>query len=187
VAERGPVLLNVARMHRDKNHTILLDAFRKVLEHHPAATLILIGRGRRRAEIEETIRDLDLHDSVRILEARTDVGDLYHLADLGVLTSNREGFSIVVLEAMAAGLPQVLTDVGGNGEAVGDTGAAILVPPRDAPSLAATLLEVLDDPDRRRTMQRAARERATRFSVEVQVARTERLYRELARQVGLDV
>jgi len=186
VAERGPVLLNVARMHRDKNQAVLLEAFREVLERYPAATLLLVGRGRRRAEIEGIIRALDLHDSVRILEARTDVGDLYHLADLGVLASNREGFSIVVLEAMAAGLPQVLTDVGGNGEAVGDTRAALLVPPRDSHSLAAALLQLLDDPDRAREMRRAARKRAMRFSVEGQVARTERLYRELALRVGLE-
>jgi glycosyltransferase involved in cell wall biosynthesis len=186
VAERKPVLLNVARMHRDKNQALLLEAFRKVLERHPAATLLLLGRGRRRTEIEGRIRALDLQDSVRTLQGRSDVGDLYHLADVGVLASNREGFSIVVLEAMAAGLPQVLTDVGGNGEAVGDTGAAILVPPRDARSLAAALLRVLDDPDRARAMRRAARERALRFSVAEQVARTERLYRELARQENLD-
>lgn len=182
---RRPVLLNVARLHRDKAHEILLEAFRRVRERFPAAALLLLGGGRRRRAIEEMVRDLGLHDGVRLSDVRTEMRGVYQLADVNVLASNREGFSNVVLEAMAAGVPQVLTDVGGNREAVGDSGAALLAPPRDPLRLATALLRVLESPGEAPAMCRAAAQRVQRFSVERQVEQTERLYLDLARRKGL--
>ena len=117
--------------------------------------------------------------------SRRDVSDLYHLADVGVLPSAKEGFSNVVLETMAAGLPQVLTDVGGNGEAVGESGSALIVPSGDAAAFADAVLRVLEEPQQARAMGKAAAERAARFSVAEQVRRTEELYLELAARKGL--
>ncbi len=182
---RHPVLLNVARLHRDKAHEILLEAFRHVRERFPAAVLLLLGGGRRRRAIEGMVRDLGLHDGVLMSDVRTEMRGIYQLADVNVLASNREGFSNVVLEAMAAGVPQVLTDVGGNREAVGDSGAALLAPPRDPQRLATALLRVLENPGEAEAMRRAAAERVQRFSVERQVEQTERLYLDLARRKGL--
>jgi glycosyltransferase involved in cell wall biosynthesis len=122
---------------------------------------------------------------VRPLGLRRDVRDLYHLADVSVLSSAREGFSNVVLEALAAGVPQVLTDVGGNREAVGESDAALLVAPAAPAALAAALLRVVGAPELRQRMRKAARERAALFSVDEQVARTESLYVDLARRKGL--
>jgi glycosyltransferase involved in cell wall biosynthesis len=179
------VLLNVARLHRDKAHEDLLEALEVVRAAHPRAVLLIVGEGRRRNEIDEEVRRRGLGGAVRLLGLRRDVRDLYHLAHVSVLSSAREGFSNVVLEALAAGVPQVLTDVGGNREAVGDSGAALLVEPGAPAQLAAALVRALDAPELRRAMGRAARERAARFSVDEQVVRTEELYVDLARRKGL--
>jgi glycosyltransferase involved in cell wall biosynthesis len=180
-----PVLIHVARLHRQKSHDVLLEAFARIRARHQEALLLLVGEGRRRGAIEERIGELELGGSVRMLGSRKDVSDLYHLADVGVLPSSKEGFSNVVLEAMAAGLPQVLTDVGGNGEAVGESGGALIVPPGDAAAFADAVLRVLEDPQLARSMGKAAAERAARFSVEEQVRRTEELYLDLAKKKGL--
>lgn len=182
---RRPLLLNVARLHRDKAHGVLFRAFGAVRERYPAAMLLLVGAGRRRAELEAEVRAQGLEGAVRFLGLREDLRDLYHLVDLHVLSSHREGFSNVVLEAMAAGTPQVLTDVGGNLEAVGDSEAALLVPPRDSRALARALLRVLDDPDLASALRDAAIRRVARFSIEEQVRRTQQLYLDLARRKGL--
>ncbi len=180
-----PVLLKAARFHRAKAHEDLLAAFVAVRRRHPRAVLVLAGDGRRRDEVEAAVARLDLAGSVRLIGLRADLRDVYQLATLHAVSSTREGFSNVVLEAMAAGLPQVLTDVGGNREAIGDSGAALLVPPGQPPRLAEALLAVLDDPGRARAMGAAARRRVERFSIDEQVRRTERLYVELARDKGL--
>jgi glycosyltransferase involved in cell wall biosynthesis len=182
---KSPVLINVSRLHRNKAHEDLLQAFARVLARHEDAVLLLAGDGDRRGNIEVLARELGIGTSVRVLGSREDVKDLYHLAHLGVLSSIKEGFSNVVLEAMAAGLPQVLTDVGGNREAIGESSCGLLVPARDPEALAGAILEVVDDPPTAQAMRTAAAERVKKFAVEEQVRRTESLYLELARRKGL--
>ncbi|HEX5045097.1 MAG TPA: glycosyltransferase [Candidatus Polarisedimenticolaceae bacterium] len=176
----GPVLLNVARLQRIKGPDDLLRAFAQVRARMPGAVLVMAGGGRRQSEVLAHIRALGLLDHVRLCGTRADVADLYHLADLHVMASLGEGFSLVVLEAMAAGLPQVLTAVGGNAEAIDGSGAAHLVPPEDPARLAQGMLALLGDAAERARMSEAARERARRFSIGEQVVRTERLYDSLA-------
>jgi glycosyltransferase involved in cell wall biosynthesis len=147
--------------------------------------LLLAGDGHERAWVERGIRQRGLASSVRLLGRRADVRDLYHLADVNVVASHREGFSNVVLEAMAAGTPQVLTDVGGNAEAVGTSGAGLLVPAGEPQTLARELLRVLGDGALADSMRRAARDRVNAFSVNEQVRQTEALYMELARRKGI--
>ena len=111
---------------------------------------------------------------------RRDVERILPAADLGVLASHEEGFSNAVLEIMATGLPVVVTDVGGNAEAVPDGECGRVVPPRAPAALAAAIVELAGDLRRRRTMGAAARRRvADRFSVEVCVDRYLRLYASL--------
>jgi glycosyltransferase involved in cell wall biosynthesis len=96
-----------------------------------------------------------------------------------VLPSSWEAFPIGVLEALACGVPQVATDVGGTGEAVApDTG--VLVPPHDPAALASGVSALLADPGRRAQMAAASRARhAQRFGVERMVAATAAVYEEV--------
>jgi 2-deoxystreptamine N-acetyl-D-glucosaminyltransferase/2-deoxystreptamine glucosyltransferase len=95
-----------------------------------------------------------------------------------------EAFSLAILEAIAAGKPAIVTAVGGNPEAVEDGRNGILVPPHDAPALAAAILSLIDDPERRRAMARASEARASEFDVERWVEETIELYESLAPAVG---
>ena len=184
--ERGPRVLSVGRLHRNKNCLAQVRVAERLRARFPGLTWILAGEGPARDEMQRAIDELGLGDTVRLLGDRKDVRELYHLVDLHLLSSLKEGFSNVVLEAMAAGCPQVLTDVGGNREAVGDDdAAAIVIPPGDDDALENAVERVLSDEGRRDSMRRVARERVERFSVASQLRATEELYSRLALERGL--
>jgi glycosyltransferase involved in cell wall biosynthesis len=121
-----------------------------------------------------------LSHRVELLGARADVPDLLARSDVFVLSSRSEGFPVSVLEAMAAGLPVVATDVGGVGEAVEDGETGFLIPAADSEALAAALERLLVDGELRRRLGAAGRARALRlFDVSRYRAAYEELYRRL--------
>ena len=171
-----PVVLCLASFRPCKGHRVLLDAAALLARDGLPVTLVLVGEGGDRASIEERAAELAL--KALFLGERDDVSELLAVADVAVLPSFEEGLSNAVLEAMAAGCPVVATDVGGNAEALGETG--LLVPPRDASALAAGIAAVLRDRERAADLAAAARERAQReFSVDTMVERHIGLYESL--------
>jgi glycosyltransferase involved in cell wall biosynthesis len=116
---------------------------------------------------------------VVVLPGRTEIRDWLDRADVFVHTSRWEGFGIVLLEAMLAGLPIVATRVSAVPEVVADGVTGILVGPGDHPGVAEAVAQLLADKTRARTLGEAGRERArTEFSVERMAAATERVYDE---------
>jgi len=105
--------------------------------------------------------------------------------DVFVLGSRREGIADTVLEAMAAGLPVVATDVGGNGELVEHGVTGFLVPPQSPDALASALSNYLADPELARRHGAAGRRRIeAHFSIDAMVARYAGLYRDALADVG---
>jgi len=138
----------VARFHPVKDHRTLIEAFASVAAAHHDADLLLIGDGALRQELEQQCRDLGLSSRVRFLGVRHDVADLLRAADVFALTSVSEAASITLLEAMASGLPVVVTRVGGNPEIVREGVDGFLAPRGDAKAIASALVRLLDEPDR---------------------------------------
>ena len=170
------LLLCPARLIPDKDHRGLLAAFARIAPDHPRAHLLLAGDGPLAAELRDEIARAGLGDRVHLLGPRDDVPRLLRAADLAVLASRREGFSNVVLEAMAAGIPQVVTDVGGNREAMEGDATGRLVPPGDLEAFASALRELLASPGLRERLAEAAARRAWRFDLDRTCADTEALY-----------
>ena len=123
---------------------------------------------------------------MRFLGQRLDVDRLLQAADFGVLPSRaNEGFSNAILESMRAGLPMIVTDIGGNAEAVVDGETGFVVPPADPSALAAALLRLAQHPDLRRKLGAAGRERVrTVFTLDACVANYRALYDELFMSSG---
>lgn len=171
--ERGdPVhLLSYGRLDVfQKGLDLLLDAYGRFRDGHPSPPpLVIAGRGDRR-RVEAAVAGAGV-DGVRV-EAPVDrarVLELMRRAHGLVMPSRFEGFPVVPLEAMAAGLPVVATRVGGMEEIVVE-GAGILVPPEDADALATALTRLTADRDQSMRMSRVAREAATRFTWEAAAA-----------------
>jgi len=143
------VLICVGRLEEIKGHDILLKAF-GLLQPGRHIKLLIVGEGPCRQEIERQISEQGLQQNVRMLGQRNDIPYLLNLSDCFVLSSRSEGLSCSIIEAMAAGLPVIATDVGGNSELVMNGENGYLVPPDHAGILSLRLQSVIDDTARRK-------------------------------------
>lgn len=177
--EGGPVAAAVTVLRAQKSVDVLLDAAPLVFERVPDARIAVVGDGPLREELHAHAARLGLDKDERFAFLPFEAPPARHLRamDLYVLPSSWEAFPIGVLEAMACGVPQVATDVGGTGEAVTpDTGR--MVPKRDPRALAEAMCELLSDPERLEAMAEASRARhAKQYTLERMVAETAGLYR----------
>lgn len=174
----SPTLLFVGPLRYYKGLNDLLHALSEI----PDARLLVVGDGPMRPPWEQLARELNLTERVAFA-GRVDDADLpacYKLGDLFVLPANAraEAFGTVIIEAMAAGLPIVSTEVGSGTSWVNLHGATgLIVPPRDPKALAEAINALLADPARRATMARAAHQRAhAEFSQAAMIERVEQVY-----------
>lgn len=160
-----PTLLSVGRLVEKKGFPTVIEAVARLRDAGRPVRLVIAGDGELRDELIAQIRGLKLEDSVALVGALShgEVRTWMSRADLFVLAAqvaddgNRDGLPVVVVEAMAAGLPVVSTPIVGIPEAVVDGVTGRLVPEKDPEALTATLAEILDEPARVRGLARAAR------------------------------
>lgn len=172
----------VANFTPKKDHMGLLEAHALLRRGEPAARLVLIGLGPSEPQLRERASRPDLAGSVVFTGSRGDVPELLPAFDVFALGSRQEGLPVALMEAMATGLPVVVTDVGGMPEIVTDGVEGRVVPSGDPAALAAALAEAAADPARRRAWGKAARLRSESFDVAGAQARIEDVYREVLRR-----
>ncbi|MFE8597511.1 glycosyltransferase [Archangium violaceum] len=179
----APVVVHVANMnHPVKRQEDLLRALAMVRLKGQTLHAFLVGDGPRRAELEQLAGSLGLTDTVHFLGHRADVPAVYARADFGVLCSTAEGMSNAVMEGMAAGLPMVVTRVGGNPELVADGVRGLVVPPLRPQAMTEAFCTLLADRELGRRMGAEARAFVEReLSLERLVRRHDVLYRRVAR------
>jgi glycosyltransferase involved in cell wall biosynthesis len=176
IASDARVVCCVGRLEKEKRHNDLLAAFRIVKERVPLAHLLLVGGGRMESAIGDAIELAGLRASVTMTGVRGDVPDLLRASDVFALASEREGLPLALVEAMAAGLPVVVSRVGGMPEAIGGE-AGLLFEPGDVDGLAQRLTACLTDANLRQRLGAAARQRAGKsFSTETMVRSLEAVY-----------
>lgn len=142
------VFVNIGRFTRQKSQSDLIRAMAIVVEAIPDAKLFIIGGGELEGRFERLVDDLGLQNNVIVLGRVPSVIEYYALADVFVQSSIGEGLPLVLLEAMAAELPIIATDIRGVNEAVVDGTTGLLVPPNDPTALAEAMIEM--DSERRR-------------------------------------
>jgi glycosyltransferase involved in cell wall biosynthesis len=171
--------LTVARLSPVKDQATLLRAVARVVSEIPDFHLDIVGDGPSRVGLVSLTAELGLDTHVTFHGATDDVPRFLAGARLFVLSSISEGVPLTILEAMAAGLPVVSTDVGGVEEVVANQQTGLLVPPSDADALAGAMLELLLDSERSQRMGSAAQRRAQeRFDAREMVRNYESLYHE---------
>ncbi|MGW0659717.1 glycosyltransferase family 4 protein [Streptodolium elevatio] len=151
-----PIVLAVGRLAPQKAYPVLLDAAQDWKGLDPVPLLVVAGDGPLRDELQARI-DAD-YLPVRLLGHRSDVADLLAGADIAVLASEWEARSLVVQEALRAGVPVVATEVGGTPELVGD--AAVLVPYGDSAALGSAVADLLEDHRKRELLAELGRVQA---------------------------
>ncbi|GAC1341855.1 MAG: hypothetical protein NVSMB23_13970 [Myxococcales bacterium] len=186
VPDGGPVAVLVANLrHEVKRQEDFLEALALARAQVPGLRGWLVGEGQREAELKARAEALGLADAAHFLGRRLDVPALLRKATLGVLCSRQEGLSNAVMEGMAAGLPMVVTDAGGNRELVRDGVNGYVVPPLNPQALAQAMVRVLEDRARARKMGSAGRAFVEReLTMEAMIDAHEGVYRRVVAPDG---
>ena len=152
------VIGTVSRLFKEKGHRHLIDALARLRAECPEARLMIVGTGDERPALEAQVRRLGLDGRVTFTGYHADLPGALRAMDIFAQPSvDQEGFPTAVLEAQAAGLPVVASDIGGTHETldVGRTG--LLTPPGDDKALAGALRDLIRDSQRRAAMAAAGR------------------------------
>ncbi|MGF1673952.1 MAG: glycosyltransferase family 4 protein [Rivularia sp. (in: cyanobacteria)] len=167
-----PVVIHIGRLCKSKGQHILLKAAANLQQLRQEAVYLIVGKdleqnGTYLTYLKDMACELGINNSVRFLGHRADIPQLLASSDLLVLPSYTEGLPLVILEAMAAGLPVVATPVGGIPEVVIHQETGLLVPIEDVPALADAMLKLLQNPHVRNEMGNKGLEMVNKdFSVE---------------------
>lgn len=166
-----------------KGHDVFIKAAAAIVPQFPNVCFSIAGEVLEPAYFEELqtmVRDLNLSNHFHFAGGITNLREHLSAADIFVLPSRSEGFSNAIVEAMAASLPVVATDVGGNAEAVQSGVNGFIVPPEDPRALAAAITQLLVDPSRAQEMGAAGRHLAAeKFTTEAMMVQTTTTYRKL--------
>ena len=177
ISPEAPVIVNLGELTTRKNAALLVSVMPALLQRFPDARLWLIGEGDQREALLRQASELGVANAVHLLGFRRDVPDLLGACDVLAHTAHVEGFGFAVAEAMAAGLPTVVTNASSLPEVIveGETGA--LFEDDDAEGLLAALASYLEDPSLRRAHGEAGRKRVhTEFELEAKMDQLEAIF-----------
>ena len=180
----GPVhITTVGNIRRVKGHDVFVEAAALLSDRFPNCSFSIGGAILEKdyyATLQASVANLGLSDRFNFVGPVHSLPEHLAQADIFVMPSRSEGFSNAIIEAMAAALPVVATNVGGNAEAVVDQVTGVIVPPVDPPALAEALASLLCDPDRAAAMGEAGRSLAIeKFTTEAMMRQTAAAYSEL--------
>ena len=180
--ERGTPLVGVlGRLEARMGHAELLEAWPSIAAEFPAARLLVVGDGTLRGRLETRARELGVAAHVIFAGPRPDIARVLDALDVVALPSLSESLALTAIEASALARPVVATAVDGMPEVIREARTGRLVPPADPAALSRAIRGVLRDPLGAQRMGRAGRDFVLdRFSLERQVARTARVYRDVA-------
>ena len=174
------VVATVGNIRRVKGHDVLIRAAAAIVTQFPHVSFSIAGdvlEPKYFEELQILIRELNLSDRVHFAGGITNLREYLSTADIFVLPSRSEGFSNAIIEAMAASLPVVATDVGGNAEAVENGVSGFIVPSEDVASLSEAIIRLLSDPGKAKEMGAVGRELALeRFTIDAMMQRITNVY-----------
>jgi glycosyltransferase involved in cell wall biosynthesis len=173
----------VGNIRRVKGHDIFIRAAATVTQKFPNVSFSIVGEVLEPDyfdELKELVRELKLTGNFRFDSGVTNLQEYLSAADIFVLPSRSEGFSNAIIEAMAASLPVVATNVGGNAEAVEDGVSGFIVPPEDIVALSDAILRMLSNPAKAEEMGASGRERVKdNFTIDAMMQQITNVYASL--------
>ncbi|MEO6815146.1 MAG: glycosyltransferase family 4 protein, partial [Edaphobacter sp.] len=180
------LITSIGNIRYIKGHDVFIKAAAVIAPQFPHVDFSIAGGVLEPAyfeELQSLVRDLNLSDRFRFVGSITNLQQHLSAADIFVLPSRSEGFSNAIVEAMAASLPVIATDVGGNAEAVQDGVTGIVVPAENPQALSAAMARLLAAPVQAKAMGVAGKQRvAERFTTEAMMLQTTATYKKLLSQ-----
>lgn len=171
----------VGRLSAQKAPERLIEAFRRIAAQRPHAELVMVGFGELQEDIALRIRETGLSERIHLTSGVTGA-EAMQAFDALVMPSRYEAMSYVMLEAAAAALPMVLTEVGGASTVVDHGANGFIVPNSDDPGELAEAMLTLSSPSVHTDMKQAAEARKDRYALSTMAAQTEAVYRHVLRQ-----
>jgi GalNAc-alpha-(1->4)-GalNAc-alpha-(1->3)-diNAcBac-PP-undecaprenol alpha-1,4-N-acetyl-D-galactosaminyltransferase len=173
-------VIGMGRLDYQKNFELLLSAFHKLVDKHPDWQLLIFGEGVLRQKLEEIVENLGLTNQVLLPGVTNNAISILKRANLFVLSSRFEGLPLVLLEALACGLPIVSTDCpSGPREVIQDGINGILVPSEDISALIKAMDYLMSDEGERKRLAARAPESSSRFSLDAITEKWEVLLQEV--------
>lgn len=183
IPENHSVLGTIARFDPIKNHTMMLEAFALVLEQRPNTTLIIVGDGDERENIETSIKRQNLANNVILSGYQSKPHNYLALMDIYLLSSLSEGTSMTLLEAMSISKPCIVTDAGGNSEVVINNQNGFVTKNDDTDAFAKAISTLLTTPEQSSEFGKNSKGRFNQlFSENVMNEKFSSLYQLKARQ-----
>jgi L-malate glycosyltransferase len=179
--EKSIVIGTVGRIEKIKGINYLLMAMKIILRKFPSARLEIVGDGSELDELKLLTEKLDISNSVIFFGKLVNPIPNYSRMDVFVLPSILEGFGLVLLEAMSAGIPVVATSVDGIKEVVLDGECGILVPPKNSEAIAAAVIQIVEQPQLAKNLVEHGLLRAKLFDIQEHLMKLDNLYTSLLR------
>jgi glycosyltransferase involved in cell wall biosynthesis len=173
---------SAGRLAEQKGFSVLVDAAALVLEQLPEAYFLVMGEGELAAELKAQAHRLGIESRLIFSGPRSDVEEIFPCLDLFVSSSLWEGLPTVIIEAMAAGVPVVATDIPGTTELVENKINGLLAAKGDPQALARAIIEALQSKTMRSEFARRAFDTAQKFSIKTVAASYAALYRDLVKR-----
>lgn len=178
------VVTTLGRLTAIKRHDLFLEMAALVRQRVPSAVFLIAGDGELRPDIERRAQRLGLADAVRFLGWRRDLEVVYGATDVFALTSRNEGTPVALIEAMAAGVPGVSTDVGGVADVIVSPDVGTRVTEASATTLADAVIALLESPQRAERGERARQAVLARFGIDRLVRDVANLYTAMVTHSG---
>ena len=163
------IFLTIGRLVEVKNIGLQIEALAEVVKKYHDAELWIIGDGPERKNYELRITNYGLKGKVKLFGWKNDLDEYYHQANAFVLTSNLEGWGLAVIEAAAAGLPIIMTDVGCAGEVIKDEESGLVIPVGGGRELAAAMIKIIEDENLRNKLGQNAKLAVSRLPAKEQI------------------
>lgn len=179
----GKILLfYAAEFIKRKNHTFLIENFAKVAAEYPNAMLLLAGKGPLQEKMEQLVRRLSLEDRVQFLGFRRDIPELLSMVDINLSTSLQEGLPINVVEGVASGCPELVSDIRGNIDIVQDGYNGFVYRGGQADDFCRKAAQLLGNAQLREQMSRNNLEQIKELDIQVLVEQMADIYTETLKE-----
>ncbi|MGN0416182.1 MAG: glycosyltransferase, partial [Agathobacter sp.] len=174
VSDRDIVLFSVGELSHRKNHEVIIHALKE--SNNPNIQYFICGQGELEKYLKDTIDNLELGKQVHLLGYRTDVYELYHAADIFVFPSYQEGLPVALMEAMASGLPVVVSRIRGNVDLIEEGKGGYLCEPDDVAGFISGIGDLVGDEESRIRFGEENRKKIAGFDVSIINDKMKKIY-----------